>query len=86
MLASTVADEGLGGILHIEPMKFCVYGDSGYNNRAFLEIPFQGSNLSTHQRAFKSPMASAGGTVEWLYNEIKINWTTVDFKRKLKVK
>eukprot|EP00171_Calliarthron_tuberculosum_P004888 IDg4888t1 len=61
------------------------YTDSGYNARAFLEVPFQGASLSNPQTAFNTSMSGARVTVEWMYMEVKLYWTSVDFKRKMRV-
>ena len=77
-------------LLHIvlevrDGMKYCIFADSGYNERWFLRIPFQGSNLIASQRAFNKSMSSVRVTVEWMFKEIKIHWPVIDFKRKLRV-
>lgn len=50
---------------------FCIYRDSGYNSRWFLEVPFQGSALSQAQKSFYKAMSSIHITIEWIFKEIK---------------
>lgn len=64
--------------------RYCTFADSGYNERWFLRIPFQGSNLTASQTAFNKAMSSVRVTVS-VFKEIKIYWPVMDFKRKLRV-
>ena len=79
-------EEQLPSALLVDGKQYCIYGDSGYNRRIFLEVPFQGSSLSSAQKAFNAGMSSVRVTVEWMFKEIKIYWSSVDFKRKLRVR
>ena len=78
-------DELLPSVLEVDVVCYCIYGDSGYNPRWFMEVPFQGATLSTAQLAFNKAMASVRISVEWVFKEIKMHFVTVDFKRKIKV-
>ena len=51
----------------------------------FMETTFQDSNLSAQQVAFNKAMCSARITVEWIFKEVKPYFTTMDYKRKMKV-
>ena len=66
-------------------IQYCIYGDSGYNWREYLEIPFQGAHLGGDARAFNTAIATSRVTVEWMFKEIKLFWTLMDFKRKLRI-
>eukprot|EP00171_Calliarthron_tuberculosum_P001528 IDg1528t1 len=44
-----------------------------------------GSNLSPAQRAFNLAMSKVRVTVEWVFKKVKLYWTTLDFKRKLRI-
>lgn len=77
--------ETLDELIFIEDKMYCWYGDFGYNTRAFLEVPFQGFNLTAAQKLCNRAMAGSRATLEWMLKEIKLYWTTVDFKRKLRV-
>ena len=78
-------DTHLPEVLDIGGKRYCIFGDSGYNRRWFMEIPFQGSNLSAQQVAFNKAVSSARITVEWIFKEVKLYFTTMDYKRKMKV-
>lgn len=78
-------DEQMEDVLYIDGIQYCIYGDSGYNSRPYLEVPFQGSTLSGDQTAFNQAMSAARITVEWMFKEAKTFWTTVDFPRKMRV-
>eukprot|EP00171_Calliarthron_tuberculosum_P004409 IDg4409t1 len=68
----------------VDGTQFCIYGDSGYNWREYMEVPFQGAHLGEDARAFNTAMAMSRVTVEWMFKEIKLFWTLMDFKRKLR--
>lgn len=78
-------DGQLESTLFCDGIQYCIYGDSGYNERAYLQVPFQGSNLNPDQSAFNAGMAGARITVEWVFKEVKMYWSTTDFRRKLRV-
>eukprot|EP00173_Palmaria_palmata_P001995 Plantae.Rhodophyta-Palmaria_palmata.ctg2218.p1 GENE.Plantae.Rhodophyta-Palmaria_palmata.ctg2218~~Plantae.Rhodophyta-Palmaria_palmata.ctg2218.p1 ORF type:complete len:178 (+),score=22.05 Plantae.Rhodophyta-Palmaria_palmata.ctg2218:290-823(+) len=61
-----------GDLLNISGSQYVVYGDSGYNWRPFMEIPYQGANLSEQQRAFNEAMSACRVTVEWDFKEVKL--------------
>lgn len=79
-------DQILPEALQIEIHRYCVWGDPGYNNRCFLETPSQGENLTPTQQAFNTAMLSIRISVEWTFKEVKLYWSTVDYKRKLKLR
>ena len=51
----------------------------------FLQVPFQGSHLTSTQKAYKA-MSRSQVTVEWAFKEVKLFRSTVDFKRKMRIK
>jgi len=77
--------ELLPELLTVESYQYCLYGDSGYNHRWYLEVPCQGSNLNQYQTAFNVAMASGRVTVEWMFKELNQQFSTVDIKRKMKL-
>lgn len=77
-------DEALPTILGVEGTSYCIHGYSGYSPRWFMEVPFQGGNISPPQAAFNKAMSAVRITVEWIFKEVKIHFATVDFKRKMK--
>lgn len=64
-------------------MQYCIYEDSGCNSRPYLEIQIQGAHLSDAQRAFNGSMSSVHVMVEWMFKELKLYWSNLDYKRKL---
>lgn len=64
-------DSQLEAFLRVGEDQFCIYGDSGYNERLHLQIPFQGSQMSPEESSFNKAMSSGRISVEWLFKEIK---------------
>ena len=52
-------DTQLEEVMKVGDRQLCTFGDSGYNVREYLEIPFQGSDLNENQRAFNRAMSGA---------------------------
>jgi DDE superfamily endonuclease len=69
----------------INGIQFCIYDDSGYNIRPYMEVHYQGSNLSEEQKSLNKAMSSSRITVDWIFKEVKQYWGTMDYKRKLRV-
>ena len=79
-------DEMLPDVLEANGIRYCIYGDSGYNSRWFMEVPFQEARLTAAQKAFNTAMSAVRITVEWICKELKMHFAaTVDFKRKMKI-
>lgn len=57
-------DEELPHLLEIDGVCYCLYGDSGYARRWYLEVPYQGANLNLAQRVFNETMSKVRVTVE----------------------
>ena len=72
------------GVMYVRGKQYCIYGDFGYNQRPFLEVPCKGSNLSAPHRAFNSVMSRGIVTVEWYFKEVKLYWSTMDYKKKMR--
>lgn len=83
-LRSGIEDQ-LDDVCFIDGVQYYIHGDSGYNRRITVDVPFQGANLPVAMRAANEATAAVRVTVEWTYMEVKLYWTTVDFKRKLRV-
>ena len=86
MFAQSSLDEFLGTELSIGDKQYVIYGDSGYNHRSYLEVPFDGANLSPGQIQFNRAISGVRITVEWAFKEVKMYSTIVDFKRKLRLR
>ena len=78
-------DEMLPYVLNYGNEKFCLFGDSGYNERWYLIVPFSGTSMNPPQQLFNKSMSSVRITIEWIFKEIKLYYSTVDFKRKLRL-
>lgn len=85
LYARSELDTQLQASLRDGALQYCIYGDSGYNSREYLEVPFQGAHLGEDAIAFNAAMATSRVTVEWMFKEIKQFWTLLDFKRKLRI-
>jgi nuclease HARBI1 len=66
-------------------VQYCVYGDSGYNARPFVEVPLSGHQVNEDQSAYNKAMSSCRISVEWIFKEVKMYWTSVDYKRKMRL-
>ena len=75
----------LEGILCIGGRQYVVIGDSANSVRVFLEIPFEGANLSAIKKAFNKAMSKSRVTVEWFFKELNSLWSFVDYERLLRV-
>ena len=64
LFARSELDEQLGSVLVVKGMQYCLHADSGYSERIYLQVPFQGDNLPDAQRAQNTAMSSAHVTVE----------------------
>ena len=78
-------DEQLVDALLPEGRQFYIYGDSGCNRRAWMEVPIEGSEITADEKVCNKSMSKCRITVEWLFKEIKIQWTALNFRRKMKI-
>ena len=78
-------DDALPHVIEINSTLYCSYGDSGYNHRRYLEVPFQGSNLNAYQKVFKTGMAVGRVTVQWMFKELQQQFSCVVFKCNMKL-
>ena len=62
-----------------------LYADEGYalSNRVF--VPYPDGRLDARHAAFNYTMSQSRITVEWGYHTILRSWTSLDFKRNLKI-
>ncbi|CDF38936.1 unnamed protein product [Chondrus crispus] len=60
-------DEVLPGLLDFDGLRYCFDGDSEYNRRWFMEVPFQGSILTAAQSSFNGAVSAVRITVEWIF-------------------
>lgn len=78
-------EEQMEEMMLFNGIQYFIHGDSGYSARAYLDVPFSGSNLTPAQKSANCATAAVRVTVEWMYKEVKLYWSTVDFKRKMRI-
>lgn len=64
--------ETLLELIVIEGTQYLNYGYSGYNQRPFMEVTFQGSNMAGERCEFNEAMSTVSVTVEWIVKLIKL--------------
>ena len=79
-------DESLPGVIYVGGKQYCISGDFRYNQRPFLKVPYQGSNLGAPHRAINGAIWRGKVTVEWYLMEVKLYWSTMDYKRKMRAR
>lgn len=75
----------LESVIKFDVVQYFVYENSGYNPRAYLEIPFQVSSANMYQSDFIQEMYGSRITVEWIFMEFNAYWSMVDFPRKMRL-
>lgn len=50
-----------------------------------MQVLFQGSHLNASRRALNKAMYRVHAIVEWIFTEIKLYWTNLDWKRKMRI-
>lgn len=65
--------------------QYYVYGDGAYDIRPWLQRPFRG-HLNAAQRQFNQGMSSVRVSVEHNYKDLKQQWSSQDYARKLMVR
>ena len=78
-------DEMLPYVLNYGKEKFCLFGDSGYHERWYLIVPFTGTSMNPPQQLFNKSMSSVRISIEWIFKEIKLYFSTIDIKRTFRV-
>lgn len=51
--------------------QYCLFGDSLYAERVYLEVPFTGSSLLESQRAYNKAISKVLVALEWYFMELK---------------
>lgn len=77
-------DQLLEDMLLMDEMKYFIHGDSGYNESAYLDTPFTGTHLTQVKAAENTSMETVRGMVDWMFKEVRIYWSTVESKRKMR--
>jgi DDE superfamily endonuclease len=81
----SLIDEIMQTSMNILGVQHCLYGDPAYCLRPYLQVGFQGSNLTEDHIQFNSSMSKVLIAVEWTFRDIKMYFTHIDLPRKLKV-
>ena len=66
-------------------VQYCFYGDPAYCFRPYLQVGFQGSNLTEYRIQFNSSVSNVRIAVEWNFRDIKMYFTHIYLPRKLKM-
>lgn len=82
MYSRSSLDKQLEAVVEVNGVQFCIYGDSGYKHRIYMQVPFQGSHIPVAEAAFNTAMSICFVTVEWISMEVKLYSTTVDLRQK----
>jgi GH18 family chitinase len=61
-------------------------GGAAYVLPPFLQVGSATANADPETPTYNAKINSVRIAVEWTYKDIKQNWTSVDYKRKLKVR
>lgn len=65
--------------------QYCIYGDQAYVLRPWMQTAFPRHTATSAQLVYNTLMNAARVSVEHSYGEVKTHFTTMDFKRKLKL-
>lgn len=79
-------EEELPNILQVDERRYCIYGDSRYDRRWFMQVQFRSDVLNSAQSSFNLAVSKVRVTVEWIFKEVKMYFQTVEFKREMKVR
>lgn len=79
-------DDSLSETLLIGGDQFYIYGDAAFLLRPWMQVGFNRAFATPPQLMFNSAMSAAREAVEWNYKDTKQQFTTMDFRRILKVR
>jgi DDE superfamily endonuclease len=72
--------------LVVNDRQLCLVADSTYTLHPWLQTMFPGTNNANDDiQAFNKAFSGARVAVEWSYKDIRQTWTSLYFKRKLKL-
>jgi len=82
-------DDILEAGLSIDGVQYCLYGDKAYLLRPWMQVAFPepvDGEQDADEEEQNTNMAAVRVSVEWGYKEVKQVFTSLDYKRKLKVR
>jgi len=79
-------DSALQEGLSIDGKQYCVYGDSAYLLRPWIQTAYSRVGATQAQQAYNKAMSAVREAVEWTYKDLKQIFSSQDFKRQLKVR
>jgi hypothetical protein len=72
--------------LVVNDLQLCLVAESDYTLHLWLQTMVPGTNNANDEiKAFKKALSGARVAVEWSYKDMRQTWTSLDFKRKLKL-
>ncbi|KAJ0391089.1 hypothetical protein P43SY_010344 [Pythium insidiosum] len=63
-----------------------IYGDGGYGVSDFVCAPYHGANPTVYQLALNTLMSTKRLTVEWLFKDVKTQWSHVNWHIKMQAR
>lgn len=66
--------------------QYHLYADAAYVMRPWLQVAYPRETATPEQMVYNASMNAARTSVEWSYKDVKQNFTTVAFQRKMKVR
>ena len=78
----TVLEENM----KVEDVQYCIYGDQAYVLRSWMQTGYPRLLATEEQIQFNNSMNAARVAVEWSYKDVKQEFASQDFHRKLLVR
>jgi DDE superfamily endonuclease len=57
--------------MNINGMQYCLYGDPAYCLRPYMQVGYQGSNITADQKLLNASMPKVRISVEWAFRDVK---------------
>jgi hypothetical protein len=86
MLKEFGIERSLSESLLINGEQYYIYGDLAYILRPYIQVGFQGPNLTTEQASFNSSKSLVRIAVEWAFKDTKQCFIHLVLPRKLNVR
>jgi hypothetical protein len=78
-------DSMLQSSMNIDGPQYCLYGDLAYCLGPYLQVGYQGSNLTPDQVHLNMSISKVRIAFKWVFHDLKMYFTYMDFPRKLKL-